>query len=176
MWKHSYFQVDKSFEQMDKMRSYSKYSKPCLDLTDGWCNVPDKQPPGYTEQMVAAYHNGTLVYAYRAPLNSQLGKTNYGAYLSTTNKVVDRCTRSNGDRPSIMAISSGERPVLGISFDKHSPTDFNHHCDTDRLIYSGDCRWESCQLPFSISSRTHHVQMTGHLHSLSGHLLCTERQ
>ena len=69
VWKHSYKQA----LIWEQRTSDSKISHPCLNLDDGWCNVGNKQPSGYTEQMVAAYHNQTLVYAYKAPLNPSLG-------------------------------------------------------------------------------------------------------
>lgn len=156
VWKHSYFQIDKS--QLNNMRSYSSFYKPCLDLSDGWCNVPDKQPKGYKEQMVAAYHNKNLVYAYRGTLNSQLGRSNSGPYLNSATRVVDKCKSGVGRKPSISTHSSAEP---GITFDKWSPDDFNSNCDTDWNDYKNDCRWENCQLPSSVSpTRSTHTQMT----------------
>ena len=153
VWKHSYSQVPRS--QLDRMRSHSKHMKPCLNMDAGWCNVANKQPPGYSEQMIAAYHNSILVYAYKAALNPNLGKTQHGPYLSTTNSIVDRCTGNRGIRPSI-TYSSGPFDY----FDKHSPENFRENCDTMYGGYNKDCRWENCGLPPSISSRPSHVQMT----------------
>ena len=111
VWKHSYFQVDTT--KLALMRTDSKYYKPCLDLSDGWCNIPNKQPPGYTEQLVAGFHNGTLVFAYKSVLNPKLGIDYTGPYLKTTEKVVDKCLWHNGVRPSV----STAGPV-GLGFDK----------------------------------------------------------
>ena len=111
VWKHSYFQVDTSY--LSLMRTDSKHSKPCLDLSDGWCNIPNKQPTGYTEQLVAGYHKGTVVFAYKAALNPKLGVDWTGPYLKTTHRVVDKCTINVGIRPSV-----GTLGTVGICFDK----------------------------------------------------------
>ena len=71
---------------------------------------------------------------------------------------MDKYTSSNGVRPA-----PENAFAVGMSFDKHSPTTHNgENCDTYRGSLSSpkDCRWENCQLPPSISSKTHHVQMT----------------
>ena len=71
VWKHSYNQVDKS--QLSRMRTYSQEFMPCVNMSVSWCNVPNKQPTGYREQMLAAYHHDILVFAFKAPLNPNLG-------------------------------------------------------------------------------------------------------
>ena len=154
VWKHSYWQVDKS--RLTDMSTFSSFSQPCLNMKDGWCNVVDKQPSGYTEQMIAAYHDGILVFAYKAALSPALGKTIRGPYLSMTNMVVDRCKQKNGIRPSV-TIQPG---VSFDEFDKYSPDDFGANCDTVNGGYKHDCRWENCRLPSSISPSGYHVQMT----------------
>ena len=155
-WKHSYWQVDKS--RLSDMSTFSSFSQPCLNMKDGWCNVVDKQPSGYTEQMIAAYHDGILVYAYKAALNPALGKTIRGPYLSTTNMIVDRCKWHRGTRPSV-SFHSGKFEAFD-EFDKVSPENFLRNCDTVDGGYKRDCRWENCGLPFSISPSESHVQMT----------------
>ena len=154
VWKHSYNQVDKS--QLSRMRTYSQEFMPCVNMSVGWCNLPNKQPTGYREQMLAAYHNGILVYAYKAPLNPNLGKSKTGPYLNVTRMIVDRCTANRGTRPSLY-FRNGSYDLL---FDKYSPTSYTANCDTMRGAYWSDCRWENCQLPSSVSVRRHHTQMT----------------
>ena len=152
VWKHSYKQA----LIWEQRTSYSKISHPCLNLDDGWCNVGNKQPSGYTEQMVAAYHNQTLVYAYKAPLNPSLGIARTGPYLSSNNMIVDRCTATRGTRPGIII----HHKYMDI-FQKSAPESyFTFNCDTVHLRYWADCRWESCKLPPAISVEEQHVQMT----------------
>ena len=67
--------------RLNDMRSYSSYYQPCLGVptsTGTWCNIPNKVQTGYKEQMVSAYYKGKLVYAYKANINSNLGKSNSG--------------------------------------------------------------------------------------------------
>ena len=55
------------------MLYYSDYTQPCVK--DGshqeWCysNVPNKAHFNPTEQMIAAYHKGTIIYAYKGYFN-----------------------------------------------------------------------------------------------------------
>ena len=63
MWKNSFMD---NLPLSDNMRYYSGYYKPCTGISDrGWCNIPkkaDKFSP--KEQMIVAYHNTHVVYAY----------------------------------------------------------------------------------------------------------------
>ena len=54
----------------DNMRHYSGYYKPCTSITDrGWCNIPKKADTFFPkEQMIVAYHNLHVVYAYNKRL------------------------------------------------------------------------------------------------------------
>ena len=161
VWKLSYLQVSRSVQKI--AMNYRKTSEPCIDLSDGWCNVPNKQLPRATEQMIAAFHHGTVVYAYKSPLNPNLGVTDEGARLmSGWSKIVDKCTQHNGVRPDIY-INQGA--LTGIAFDKRSPDDIRLHSDTvsggtwsDRRWR--DLRWYNCHLPSSISSTYRRTQMT----------------
>ena len=155
VWKHSYLQVSKSV--LRNARTFSNFNKPCKNLQDGWCNVPDKQLSGSArEQMIAAFHHGALVYAYKSPLNKQLGKSANGARLvSGWSMVIDKCRVKRGTRPDIFAAAK----VSGIAFDKYTPNHITSNCDTVHSDY-GDCRWENCRLPKSISKKKMHTQMT----------------
>ena len=154
VWKHSYNQIDKS--QLSKMHTHSQVFMPCVNMSVGWCNVPNKQPTGYREQMMAAYHKGVLVYAYKAPLNPKLGKSKTGPYLNVTNQIVDRCTQKRGTRPSLYFDSWNDEML----FDKYSPRFYTSNSDTMHGGYASDARWEDCRLPLSVSARRQHTQMT----------------
>ena len=155
VWKHSYLQVSRS--ALPNAKTFSGVAEPCTDMRVGWCNVPNKQLPGATEQMIAAFHHGTVVYAYKSPLNPNLGVTEHGARLmSGWSKIVDNCTRYNGVRPDIYSYSD----VVGLAFDKASPDeDVDDYSDTV-VGTNSDTRWYNCQLPSSISSTPHLTQMT----------------
>ena len=155
VWKHSYLQVPRSL--YSSARTFSKVSETCKDLSDGWCNVPNKQLAGATEQMIAAFHHGTVVYAYKSPLNPNLGVTEQGARLmSGWSKIVDKCVGTNGIRPDIFTNSP---PTDGIAFDKASPDHVRFNSDT--IVPSGaDHRWNNCGLPPSISRTPRYTQMT----------------
>jgi hypothetical protein len=157
VWKHSYLEVTPN----DNMRTFSRFNKPCTDLSVGWCNVADKDAIDGAEQVTAAYHYKKVIYAYRGDRNFQLGKGTQwqGAILNNPVKIVDYCTSNNGVAPEPQ---NGSHAKAGITFDKANPGEYVSHCDTDRYGSSSrrDCRWENCDLPGHISKAANHVQMT----------------
>ena len=155
VWKHSAMEV---LPLTESMRYFSDYYKACTDLDVGWCNIPNKTTLNPTEMMIAAYHNKTLVYAYKGIFNKNSDWHWSGGILLDPKKVVDHCTGKNGVQPA---------PYIGnnwggLSFDKHSPYDYTYNCDVyaGRLSSPRDCRWANCRLPTSISPSSHHTQMT----------------
>ena len=148
MWKHSYLQVS---PRTTDMYYHSSFYKPCGDLSVGWCNVPNKMRIQPQEMMIAAYHNGILVYAYKGTFNRNIDHHWTGATLLTpVNKMVDHCTRSGTGVPT-------PKGVIGLGFAKG--IDGGVHTDTI-THYGEDERWEECFLPSSISSTLVNVQMT----------------
>ena len=156
MWKNSFMD---NLPLSDNMRHYSGYYKPCTSVTDqGWCNVPkkaDKFSP--KEQMIVAYHNTHVVYAYKGLFNRNIDYDWTGGILLDFKKIVDKCTRGNGIQP---APSTDHIP--GITFDKLSPYKYPGNCDTlaESLTSPRECRWHNCHLPSSISGTKYSVQMT----------------
>ena len=156
MWKNSFMD---NLPLSDNMRYYSGYYKPCTSITDhGWCNIPkkaDKFSP--TEQMIVAYHNSHVVYAYKGLFNRNIDYDWSGGILLDFEEIVDKCTTSNGVQP---APSSHVNP--GITFDKRSPYDYSKDCNTveGSLTSPEECRWHNCYLPSSISGSKFRVQMT----------------
>ena len=148
MWKHSY--VDVSPMTTD-MYYHSSFYKPCTDLSVGWCNVPNKTRLQPEEMMIAAYHNGILVYAYKGTFNRNIDHHwSGGILLMPVTQIVDHCTRSGTGVP----IPKGP---LGLAFTK----DIDGSTHTDTIRFSGeDERWEECHLPSSISPTQANVQMT----------------
>ena len=156
VWKNSFMD---NLPLSDNMRHYSGYYKPCTSVTDrGWCNVPkkaDKFSP--KEQMIVAYHNTHVVYAYKGLFNRNIDYDWTGGILLDFKKIVDKCTGYNGIQPAPLAGS-----IPGITFDKVSPYNYNSNCDTlyGSLTSPRECRWHDCHLPSSISGTKYNVQMT----------------
>ena len=156
MWKNSFMD---NLPLSDNMRHYSEYYKPCTSITDrGWCNIPkkaDKFSP--TEQMIVAYHNSHVVYAYKGLFNRNIDYDWSGGILLDFKKIVDKCTINNGVQPAPAVYV-----IPGITFDKASPYIYHGSCDTlyGSLTSPKECRWHDCALPLSISGTKHNVQMT----------------
>jgi len=143
------------------MRYYSGYYKPCTSITDhGWCNIPKKANKfSPKEQMITAFHNSHVVYAYKGLFNRNIDYDWSGGILLNFKKIVDKCTKSgnNGIQPA-PAVDY----IPGITFDKHSPYNYYSNCDTlsGSLTSPSDGRWGDCHLPSSISGTKNLVQMT----------------
>ena len=155
MWKNSFMD---NLPLSDNMRYYSGYYKPCTSITDrGWCKIPkriDKFSP--TEQMIVAYHNSHVVYAYKGLFNRNIDYDWSGGILLDFKNIVDKCTINNDIHPTPLA------NIPGITFDKRTPYAYSNNCDTlhGTLTSSSDCRWDDCHLPSSISGSKYRVQMT----------------
>ena len=110
--------------------------------------------------MIVAYHKGTIVYAYRGIFNYNIDHDWSGGSLIDFKKIVDKCTKNINIQPAPSAQTNPD--LLGLAFDKHSPYNYLHNCDTiyNSLTSPHDCRWRDCILPSSISSRTHATQQT----------------
>ena len=156
MWKNSFMD---NLPLSDNMRYYSGYYKPCTSITDrGWCNIPkkaDKFSP--TEQMIVAYHNSHVVYAYKGLFNRNIDYHWSGGILLDFKNIVDNCTYKNGVQPAPAADY-----IPGITFDKTSPHNYRANCDTlhGSLTSPKECRWADCALLSSISGSKYYVQMT----------------
>ena len=77
----------------DNMRYYSEYYKPCTSsITDGgWYNIPkkvDKFNP--KEQVIVAYHNTHVVYAYKGLFNRNINYDWIGWILLDFKKIMDK--------------------------------------------------------------------------------------
>ena len=148
MWKHSYLQAGRLTKDM---YYHSQFHKPCTNLSVGWCNEPNKTRLQPEEMMIAAYHNGILVYAYKGTFNWNIDHHWTGATLVIpVTRIVDYCTRS---RSAPTPRQNGD--LTGLIFGKYS---------TDTLYGSlaspRDSRWSQCHLPQGLSSFSTEVQMT----------------
>ena len=156
MWKNSFMD---NLPLSDNMRYYSGYYESCTGISDrGWCNIPkkaDKFSP--KEQMIVAYHNTHVVYAYKGLFNRNIDYDWSGGILLDFKKIVDKCTRSNGVQPAPAVYR-----ITGIKFDKKTPYNYYYNCDTlhGSLTSPSESRWADCYLPSSISGSQRFVQMT----------------
>ena len=104
VWKHSYLEPEVDPLTTD-MFYHSSHYRPCTDLSVGWCNVPNKRRLQPEEMMIAAYHNGRLVYAYKGTFNLNIDHNWPGAtLLPPVSRVVDHCTRSGTGVPTQKAL------------------------------------------------------------------------
>ena len=76
-------------------------------------------------------------------------------------QVVDNCLRTDHSlgKPPAPSAHGGDRRLLGIAFDKHSPDKYLANCDTIGGTFTSpvDCRWADCNLRTSPRTGT---QMT----------------
>ena len=79
-----------------------------------WFNVPNKGFFNANEQMVAAYHKGTMVFAYKGYFNSYINYHWTGAFLSDPTKVLDKRAAHNGEAIMVLLMSQ----LLGSLPDK----------------------------------------------------------
>ena len=158
VWQHSYMEIPLRYYLLPSMKYFSKDYTHCVTRASGYCNIPNKARFNPTEQMIVAYHKGTVVYAYKGLFNRNIDHNWSGAILLDSEKIVDQCTVRNGVQPA-----PENNLVIGFTFDKYSPYNYKGiRCDTYRgsFPFPRDCRWENCQLPSSISNSSQHVQMT----------------
>ena len=87
------------------------------------------------------------MYAYKGTLNRNVDYDWTGGVLVDFVKVVDHCKASNGVQPHPSVARAGrDLSMLGINFDKYSPTDLYNNCDMyhGTLSNPSECRWENC--------------------------------
>ena len=159
-WKHTYMKYS---PLNTKMFYYSDYYQPCVkDASyEEWCNVPNKASFNPTEQMIAAYHKGTMVFTYEGYFNRNIDYHWTGTILLDVKKVLDLCTTCNGIPPASSIHGTG---ILGLTFDKYLPTIHYDNCNTyhkgSTLTHQTKCHWYNCQIPSSISNKRSGTDMT----------------
>ena len=160
VWQHTYMKYNPLHS---KMFYFSDYYQPCDKNSsyEEWCNVPNKARFKPTEQMIVAYHKGTMVYAYKGVFNHSIDYHWTGGILLDAKHIMDLCSRRDGKVPSPSINYSG---IFGLMFDKYSPTNHYVDCDTyhrgTTLTSPKDCHWYNCYLPNSISAMSSGTDMT----------------
>ena len=139
MWKNSFMD---NLPLSDNMRYYSGYYKLFTSISDrGWCNIPkkaDKFSP--KEQIIVAYHNTHVVYAYKGLFNRNIDYDWSGGILLDFKKIVNKCIHHNGVQPAPAA-----QYIPGITFDRRFPYNYYLSCTTlyGSLTSPKDCRWHN---------------------------------
>ena len=147
VWTHSYMET---LPLSTNMYYFSDYYKSCTTHDSGWSNIPNKKRFNPTEQMIVAYHKGTIVYAYKGIFNYNIDHDWTGGVLVDFKKIIDKCTRSGS--PNVQpapSTNSGDCRLLGLGFDKVSPYNYVGNCDTIYGTFDSprDCRWADCSYP-----------------------------
>ena len=145
VWKHSYMET---LPLSTDMYYFSDYYKSCTTYDSGWCNIPNKKRFNPIEQMIVAYHKGSIVYAYKGIFNYNIDHDWSGGVLVDFKKIIDKCTTQN-IQPAPSVYNSGSKTLLGLTFDKLSPYNYLLNCDTIRGTIDSpvDCRWADCEYP-----------------------------
>ena len=160
VWKHSYHEIS---PLSTNMFYFSDYYKSCTTHDSGWCKIPNKKRFNPTEQMIVAYHKGTIVYAYKGIFNYNIDHDWTGGVLIDVAKIVDSCANSRSQNVQPAPSSHAKhRDMLGLAFDKITPYDYLFDCDTTAVTLNSprECRWHNCFLPSHISSNTRNTQQT----------------
>ena len=87
-------------------------------------------------------------FAYKGWFNWNIDNDWTGGILIEPKKIVDTCTRTDFTQGIEPAPSSpdGDRRLLGINFDKHSPRNYISNCVTYHGTFDSqtECRWQDC--------------------------------
>lgn len=152
VWQHSYLE---SLPLSTKMYYFSEYYKSCTTYGSGWCNVPNKKRFNPSEQMIVAYHNKEIVYAYKGIFNFNIDHDWTGGILVNFTKIIDKCDLVQSinvqPAPSINSVSGDER-LFGLAFAKQTPWNYWKNSDT---IYGSfesptDARFFDCSQSSSL--------------------------
>ena len=140
VWQHSYME---DLPLNTNMTFFSDYYKACTQHATSWCNIPNKARLNPTEQMIVAYHNKQVIYAYKGVFNRNIDHDWTGGILMIYTRLVDQCSYYNSYRPSP---AKGILP--GIAFSKYSSS-----CNYDgtggtvagTITNPSDDRWRYCR-------------------------------
>ena len=154
VWQHSFME---DLPLTTNMRFFSDYYKPCTQHATSWCNIPNKARFSPTEQIIVAYNNKQVVYAYKGMFNRNIDHDWTGAILMVRKKIIDLCRSNNDIHPNPVNVW-----VPGIAFNKRTAYKYFGGDGTIKgsITNPSDNRWSYCNLPSSISSSQTKVQMT----------------
>ena len=136
VWQYSYI---KDLPISTKMYYFSDYYKGCTIYGSAWCNIPNKKRFDPTEQMIIAYHNKQIIYAYKGMFNFNIDHDWTGGILVNFNtKIADQCSlgTSQGTLPAPSLNAGNDISLFGLAFDKYSPHDYCKNSDTIYMAVS----------------------------------------
>ena len=147
VWQHSYME---DLPLTTNMTFFSDYYKPCTQHATSWCNIPNKARFNPTEQMIVAYLNKRVIYAYKGVFNPSIDHNWIGGILVAYKEIIDRCDyyyRGRSPKPVI------KDSLLGIAFNK---CDYNYFGTggtiTGTLSNPSDDRWNCCRSLFGTTN------------------------
>ena len=111
VWQHSYME---DVPLTTNMTFFSNYYKPCIQHATSWCNIPNKASFDPSEQMIVAYLNKQVIYAYKGAFNRNIDYDWTGGYLLVYTQIIDNCSYNRGTQPSPV------KSIPGIAFSKIS--------------------------------------------------------
>ena len=145
VWKHSYMEV---LPLTTAMYYFSQHYRECSNMEAGWCNIPNKGHFQPTEMMIAGYHNKNVQWAYKGWFNWNIDHDWTGGVLVEPKQIVDNCPWRDWSlgKPPAPSAAGGDRRLLGIGFDKHSPDNYLRNCDTIARSFDNpsECRLRDC--------------------------------
>ena len=119
VWQHSYME---DLPLNLSMRYFSEDYTPCVTRASGWCNIPNKARFNPTEQMIVAYHKGTVVYAYKGLFNRNIDYNwSGGIPLDFKQNVCNSGIQPASETPE-------NQNAVGLTFDKTSSYDRLYRC------------------------------------------------
>ena len=152
VWQHSYME---DLPLTTNMTFFSDYYKPCTQHATSWCNIPNKARFNPTEQMIVAYSNKQVIYAYKGVFNTCIDYDWIGGVLIAYRRIIDLCSSSYSRGYSPRPVKDS---LLGIAFSKHNSYNYYGTGGTiaGTLTNPSDNRWQWC----STRSTTSSQQMT----------------
>ena len=139
VWQHSYME---DLPLTTNMTFFSDYYEPCTQHATSWCNIPNKARFNPTEQMIAAYCDKSVGYAYKGIFNRNIDHDWSGGFLMAPTEIIDNCNRYSGYVPSPV------KSLPGIAFSRYSSSACNHYGTGDTIKGSLtnpiNDRWRRC--------------------------------
>ena len=146
VWQHSYME---DLPLTTNMTFFSGYYKPCTQHATSWCNIPNKARFNPTEQMIVAYLNKHVIYAYKGAFNRNIDYDWAGGALIAYTKIIDQCRYDNVYSPQPVKDS-----IPGIAFNKYGSCNYfgTGGTVTGTLTNPSDNRWKWCRNRYSTTS------------------------
>ena len=147
VWQHSYME---DLPLTTNMTFFSNYYKPCTQHATSWCNIPNKAKFNPSEQMIVAYLNKQVIYAYKGVFNRNIDYDWTGGYLLVYTRIIDNCSYNRGTQPSPM------KSIPGIAFSKISSS-CNYYgaggTIKGSLTNPSNQRWYYCRQSYTTSEQ-----------------------